>query len=98
MQRTLAVAAGVATHALFVLTVWRLVPSLTRRPKRVAEERLFLIGDAAGYVEPITGEGMLWAIMSACAIAPLDSAAVGGGRPGSRRIGTGCTGNCWAAE
>ena len=35
---------------------------LTRRVRRVAGERAFAIGDAAGYVEPFTGEGMTWAI------------------------------------
>jgi flavin-dependent dehydrogenase len=56
---------------------WQGTPTLTRRPKRVADERLFLIGDAAGYVEPITGEGMLWAILSACAVVPYVVAAAG---------------------
>ncbi len=30
-----------------------------------------MLGDAAGYVEPITGEGIAWALASARAIAPL---------------------------
>lgn len=50
---------------------WMAVPPLTRRPRRVCGRRLFLVGDAAGYVEPFTGDGMAWAIMSACAAAPL---------------------------
>jgi flavin-dependent dehydrogenase len=29
------------------------------------------VGDAAGYVEPFTGEGMAWAVMSAAALAPI---------------------------
>lgn len=33
--------------------------------KRIATGRVVLIGDAAGYVEPFTGEGMTWAIESA---------------------------------
>ena len=38
-------------------------PVLTRRRERVeARGRVFVIGDAAGYVEPFTGEGMSWAI------------------------------------
>jgi flavin-dependent dehydrogenase len=32
----------------------------TRRPVNV--ERVFLVGDAAGYIEPFTGEGMAWAL------------------------------------
>ena len=50
---------------------WMAVPPLTRRPRRVCGRRLFLVGDAAGYVEPFTGEGMAWAIQSACAVAPV---------------------------
>jgi flavin-dependent dehydrogenase len=36
-----------------------------------AGERWFLIGDAAGYIEPFTGQGMAWALRSARALAPL---------------------------
>ena len=32
---------------------------------------MFLVGDAAGYVEPFTGEGMGWALWGALALAPL---------------------------
>jgi len=39
------------------------VPQLTRRRGAVeADGRVLVIGDAAGYVEPFTGEGMAWAI------------------------------------
>ncbi len=50
---------------------WRGTPALTRRARRVAGERLFLVGDAAGYIEPFTGEGMAWALSAARALAPL---------------------------
>ncbi len=50
---------------------WRGTPGLTRRASRLAAERLFVIGDAAGYVEPFTGEGMAWALTSGAAVAPL---------------------------
>lgn len=50
---------------------WRGTPALTRRARRVTGERLFVVGDAAGYVEPFTGEGMAWALASAAAVAPL---------------------------
>ncbi len=50
---------------------WKGTPALTRRPASVAGDRYFAIGDAAGYVEPFTGEGMAWAIASATAVAPL---------------------------
>ncbi len=52
-------------------SAWRGTPALTRRPRRVAAERLFVVGDAAGYVEPFTGEGMAWALASGTAVAPL---------------------------
>ena len=44
---------------------------LTRRTTPIAEERLFLLGDAAGYVEPFTGEGIAWALVAGLAVAPL---------------------------
>ncbi len=47
------------------------VPSLTRRLKAVGFPRVFVIGDAAGYVEPFTGQGMAWAIESARLVAQL---------------------------
>ncbi|HEY3787338.1 MAG TPA: NAD(P)/FAD-dependent oxidoreductase, partial [Urbifossiella sp.] len=50
---------------------WKGTPALTRRPSAVAGHRLFAVGDAAGYVEPFTGEGMAWAISSASALAPI---------------------------
>ena len=43
---------------------WRGVPELTRRPARAAGRRILAIGDAAGYVEPFTGEGIAWALTS----------------------------------
>jgi flavin-dependent dehydrogenase len=50
---------------------WRGTPPLTSRPKHVAAERVLLIGDAGGYIEPFTGEGMAFALESAIAITPL---------------------------
>jgi 2-polyprenyl-6-methoxyphenol hydroxylase-like FAD-dependent oxidoreductase len=46
-------------HATF-----RATPPLTHQSSRVAggNERIFRVGDAAGYVEPFTGEGMGWAL------------------------------------
>ena len=44
---------------------------LTRSAKRIASHRLMLLGDATGYVEPFTGEGMAWALSAACAVVPL---------------------------
>lgn len=39
-------------------------PRLTRHAARVATERILVAGDAAAYVEPVTGEGMTWALLS----------------------------------
>jgi flavin-dependent dehydrogenase len=50
---------------------WRGTARLTRRPLRLAGDRVFVVGDAAGYVEPFTGEGIAWALSSAVALAPL---------------------------
>ena len=50
---------------------WRGTPALSRRPRYVAAEGLFAIGDAAGYVEPFTGEGMACALQGARAVVPL---------------------------
>ncbi len=40
-------------------------PGLRWSVRRPWAERLLLVGDAAGYVEPITGEGMAWALEAA---------------------------------
>ncbi len=50
---------------------WRGTPPLTRRATHLAAKRVFALGDAAGYVEPFTGEGMAWALAAAEAVAPL---------------------------
>ncbi len=55
--------------------VWRGTPSLTARAKRLAEHRVFLVGDAAGYIEPFTGEGIRWALETGVGVAPLVIAA-----------------------
>jgi flavin-dependent dehydrogenase len=60
---------------------WRGTPTLTRRRPRLAGHRFFMLGDAAGYVEPFTGEGMAWALTSAVAVTPLAVAAVRQWRP-----------------
>ncbi|SBO42062.1 NAD(P)/FAD-dependent oxidoreductase [Cyanobium sp. NIES-981] len=57
---------------------WQRTPPLSRRSVPLAAERLLLLGDAAGYVEPFTGEGMGWALTSALAVVPLALRAVEG--------------------
>ncbi|WP_417382529.1 NAD(P)/FAD-dependent oxidoreductase [Gimesia sp.] len=44
---------------------------VTRRTLRPVGDRLFVLGDAAGYLEPFTGEGMANAITEAMAVAQL---------------------------
>ncbi len=60
---------------------WRGTPELTRRASTVALERVFLIGDAAGYVEPFTGEGISWALETARDVSQLAREALGEWRP-----------------
>ncbi|MBI3324096.1 MAG: NAD(P)/FAD-dependent oxidoreductase [Candidatus Omnitrophica bacterium] len=50
---------------------WRGTPRLTQHSVRVAQERLFVIGDAAGYIEPFTGEGIAWALWCGAAVSSL---------------------------
>ena len=56
------------------VAAWRGTPLLTRSAGDLGAERLFRLGDAAGYVEPFTGEGICWALDGARAVAPLASA------------------------
>ena len=55
---------------------WRGTAALTRQASNLSCERVFVLGDAAGYVEPFTGEGIAWALGSAVAIVPLALRAV----------------------
>ena len=57
-------------------------PLLTRHTPNLAEERLFLLGDAAGYVEPFTGEGITMAWSGALRLVPLVVKAVACWNPG----------------
>lgn len=50
---------------------WRGAPALTRSRPRLESGRVLVIGDAAGYVEPFTGEGMAWALSSAAGVVPF---------------------------
>lgn len=59
---------------------WRGTPLLTRKRRHVAAERVFAVGDAAGYVEPFTGEGISWALETGEAVTPLALRAIRGWR------------------
>lgn len=52
----------VETPAALATAHWHGTAPLTSRPGRVADERLLVLGDAGGYVEPFTGEGIAWAM------------------------------------
>jgi len=52
---------------------WAGTQVLTRRRDRVAGHRLLIAGDACGYPEPFTGEGIAWALQSGLATANLAS-------------------------
>jgi menaquinone-9 beta-reductase len=45
--------------------------SLTRRRLHLGGHRVLVVGDACGYVEPFTGEGMGWAVQSALAVSSI---------------------------
>ncbi len=51
--------------------MWKGVTQLTRHRRRIAHKRVLVVGDAAQYVEPLTGEGMSWAIQCASTIVPF---------------------------
>ena len=55
---------------------WKGTPALTASVDSIAENRVFLVGDAAGYVEPFTGEGIRWALESGMGVAPFVASAV----------------------
>jgi flavin-dependent dehydrogenase len=64
-------AAGLPIPSGMMEAAWQGTPPLTSSAGRVAGERLFVVGDAAGYVEPFTGEGIARAIDGGLAVAPL---------------------------
>jgi flavin-dependent dehydrogenase len=64
---------------------WMGTLPLTRSTRPVAASRVFLVGDAAGYVEPFTGQGMAIALQSAVALAPYVSQAIRGWSPAIAR-------------
>ncbi|MGE0158809.1 MAG: NAD(P)/FAD-dependent oxidoreductase [Gemmatimonadales bacterium] len=78
------VVAGILTDAglpplpATALRGWRGTPALTRSASDVGAERLLRVGDAAGYVEPFTGEGITWALGDGVAAAALARLALDG--------------------
>lgn len=47
------------------------VPTLTRHRQQLGGQRVLAVGDACGYIEPFTGEGIAWALRSAIEVASL---------------------------
>jgi flavin-dependent dehydrogenase len=74
--RAIFAGAGVPVEAAFESIDWTGTMPLTRRLADPAARGIFVIGDAAGYVEPFTGEGMAWALTGAWSVAPLAAQAV----------------------
>lgn len=68
--------AGAQRYLTLPSLQWKGTPKLTNR-STVAAERYFAVGDACGYLEPFTGEGMTWALKSALLAAPLIESGVG---------------------
>lgn len=62
--------AGWRVEADLATVLWRGTPYLTRRRTRLGAERVLMVGDAAGYVEPFTGEGMAWALQGGAMLGP----------------------------
>jgi len=57
----------VSTTTKFAGEQWRGTPFLTRRRMQLAYKDVLVAGDASGYVEPFTGEGMSWALATGSA-------------------------------
>jgi len=53
-------------------------PLLTRRRRTPGAWRVLAVGDACGYVEPFTGEGIGWAMVSAAAVVGVVERGIGG--------------------
>lgn len=63
--------AGIAASEGLDAAEWAGTPALTRTLSPVAIPGVFVIGDAAGYVEPFTGEGISWGMTSGLAVADV---------------------------
>jgi len=59
--------AAVADERAVMDAAWQGTPTLTRSRSRLSAPGILVAGDAAGYAEPFTGEGMGWALGTGCA-------------------------------
>ncbi len=71
--------AGLPSPTLSESDVWRGTIPLMRHTNRLSTHRVLLLGDAAGYAEPFTGEGIGWALNSAVAVTPVVTSNLYGG-------------------
>ncbi len=62
---------GLPFPATMAAAQWHGPARLTHRRQRLFGDRHFVTGDAAGYIEPFTGEGMAWALANGQAVVPL---------------------------
>jgi flavin-dependent dehydrogenase len=74
--------AGLTVPPGLTEATWQGTAKLTQQRTRVAGDRYSVVGDAAGYVEPFTGEGMAWALATGRAVAPFLKASLGGDSTG----------------
>jgi flavin-dependent dehydrogenase len=74
--------AGLEAVPALLQADWHGTPSLTRRTRPVAGPRFFVLGDAAGYIEPFTGEGMAAAFTTARAVVAPALRGVSAWKPG----------------
>ena len=68
--RDILVSARIAVAGDLSALDWQGTMPLTQQLVTPAGRRVFVLGDAAGYVEPFTGEGMAWALAAAHAAVP----------------------------
>ena len=64
------------SFADFASKQWRGTDSLTRSRSKISGQRIFVVGDSCGYPEPLTGEGIAWALESAEALVFLALSAI----------------------
>jgi flavin-dependent dehydrogenase len=60
---------------------WHGTARLTQRRAAVYGEGYLVVGDAAGYVEPFTGEGIAWALATGKAVVPFAKRATAASNP-----------------
>jgi 2-polyprenyl-6-methoxyphenol hydroxylase-like FAD-dependent oxidoreductase len=63
-------ASDMPTPAAFAEATWHGTARLTQRRDHVGGPNYFVVGDAAGYIEPFTGEGIAWALATGRAVVP----------------------------